>query len=177
MAATLPTDPAMLPVSYRSNDERPQNMMNEARANNLQSHVSDFFQQISVAGSPEDVMEAAAVPMRNRMFARNEQNKQAELIKTPSCLLPKLTRMARLQARCKTPYRAINKKDAGQQCQQTPLAGRLSSLRLDQDLPEYENVDNAVTEVLNRYETRMGVCVSPFSKDFLLERIYSLISL
>lgn len=158
MAATLPTDPTMLmPTTnnnYRSQDERPQNIMNEARANNLQSHVSDFFQQISVAGSPEDVMEAAAVPLRNRLFARNEP----ELIKTPSCL-PKLTRMARLHARCKTPYR-VNKCDSTKRketssssstsCQQTPLAGRLSSLTLDQDLPNYENVDNAVTEVLNR---------------------------
>ncbi|XP_076386966.1 protostome-specific GEF isoform X1 [Megachile rotundata] len=154
-ALTLPTDPALFMKSkttnFQSENELPQNIVNEARAN-LQSHVSDFFQQISMATSPEDVMESDSVPLsNNRLYSRNAEPK-------PNCAkisyLPKLARITKIHARCKTPYH-------GKSCttaspfkahghDQTPLAGKLSNLAIDQDLPKFENMDNTVTEVLNR---------------------------
>ncbi|KAL0124761.1 hypothetical protein PUN28_006547 [Cardiocondyla obscurior] len=158
-ALTLPTDPTLFmnnraAKSFQSDSELPQNMVNEARAN-LQSHVSDFFQQISMATSPEDVMEAGTMPLtipKGKVYAQNVEQK-TRMVRTP--YLPKLARITKIHARCRTPYhtklaQAISpfKSKAGQG--QTPLVGKLSSLALDQDLPKYENMDNTVTEVLHR---------------------------
>ncbi|XP_011302252.1 uncharacterized protein PsGEF [Fopius arisanus] len=140
--STLPTDPAILPVAYQksfNNNELPQNVMNEARAN-LQSHVSDFFQQISVAGSPEDVMEANKVPFitKSRLFSRNSE----------STCHPKLAKITKLHTRLKTPYHTKGKSPFA--VKETPLAGKLAHLKLDQD--KFENMDNTVTEVLTNQE-------------------------
>lgn len=131
--------------------------MNEALANNLQSHVSDFFQQISMATSPEDVMESESLPFGGhgcrRRYAQREDRH------TP--FLPKLARLSKLNARNKTPFYAkpmerrsgCQEKDVkeSREVRQTPLAGQLLSLKLDQDARLYENMDNTVTEVLNRF--------------------------
>ncbi|XP_066594819.1 uncharacterized protein PsGEF [Prorops nasuta] len=144
-ALTLPTDPSLfLKRPFRAcNNELPQNIVNEARAN-LQSHVSDFFKQISMATSPEDVMEAGSVP----------------LAKCRTSYFPKLAKIAKIK---KTPYpKTHDQRDpltfdspfsyptSKLSIQQTPLAGKLSNLILDHDLPKFENMDNTVTEVLNR---------------------------
>ncbi|XP_034194309.1 protostome-specific GEF [Osmia lignaria lignaria] len=156
---TLPTDPTLFMKSkvkkFQSDNELPQNIVNEARAN-LQSHVSDFFQQISMATSPEDVMEAETVPLsKNRLYSQNVELKS----KFPDCTrisyLPKLARISKIHARCKTPYHGKNAATAASSMKtnghdQTPLAGKLSNLAIDQDLPKFENMDNTVTEVLNR---------------------------
>ncbi|RLU21919.1 hypothetical protein DMN91_006298 [Ooceraea biroi] len=156
-ALTLPTDPALFMNSraknFQSDNELPQNVVNEARAN-LQSHVSDFFQQISMATSPEDVMEAGSMPLgaKTKNYPQNSEPK-TRMVKTP--YLPKLAKITKIHARCKTPYhtklaQAISPfKPKGAQGQ-TPLVGKLSSLTIDQDLPKYENMDNTVTEVLHR---------------------------
>lgn len=157
-ALTLPTDPALFmktrTKSFQTDNELPQNIVNEARAN-LQSHVSDFFQQISMATSPEDVMESDAVPLaKNGLYATNGEPKTKFADCAKLTYLPKLARITKIHARCKTPYRAktgpaatpYKPKNHGQ----TPLAGKLSTLVIDQDLPKFENMDNTVTEVLNR---------------------------
>jgi len=156
-ALTLPTDPALFMNSraknFQSENELPQNVVNEARAN-LQSHVSDFFQQISMATSPEDVMEAGSMPLgsKNKVYSQNTEQK-ARLVRTP--YLPKLAKITKLHARCRTPYhtklaQAISPFKPKATQGQTPLAGKLSNLTIDRDLSEYENMDNTVTEVLHR---------------------------
>ncbi|XP_076228035.1 protostome-specific GEF isoform X1 [Nomia melanderi] len=157
-ALTLPTDPALFMKSraknFQSDNELPQNIVNEARAN-LQSHVSDFFQQISMATSPEDVMESDSVPLaKNRLYSPSGEAKPKLPGSVKTAYLPKLARITKIHARCKTPYHTKNAaavspfkaKSHGQ----TPLAGKLSHLAIDQDLPKFENMDNTVTEVLNR---------------------------
>ncbi|XP_067215938.1 uncharacterized protein PsGEF isoform X2 [Linepithema humile] len=156
-ALTLPTDPALFmnnrTKNFQSENELPQNVVNEARAN-LQSHVSDFFQQISMATSPEDVMEAGSMPLgpKTKVYSQNNEQK-TRLVRTP--YLPKLAKITKLHARCRTPYhtklvQAISPFKPKATQGQTPLAGKLSNLTIDQDLPEYENMDNTVTEVLHR---------------------------
>ncbi|KAK2579579.1 hypothetical protein KPH14_010874 [Odynerus spinipes] len=167
-ALTLPTDPTLFfksrSKSFRSNNELPQNIVNEARAN-LQSHVSDFFQQISMATSPEDVMEADSVPLsKSQIYLQNcdfrmdlDESKKAQY-------QPKLARVLKLHARCRTPYytkvahrQSVSPLKQGKNHRQTPLAGKLSNLAIDQDLPKFENMDNTVTEVLSREnETNFG---------------------
>lgn len=155
-ALTLPTDPALFMNSrarnFQSDNELPQNVVNEARAN-LQSHVSDFFQQISMATSPEDVMEADSMPLgKTKICSQSVEQKTTRHVRTP--YLPKLAKITKIHARCKTPYHTklaqaispFKQKTQGQ----TPLVGKLSSLTIDQDLPKYENMDNTVTEVLHR---------------------------
>ncbi|XP_015431493.1 PREDICTED: uncharacterized protein LOC107187831 [Dufourea novaeangliae] len=160
-ALTLPTDPTLFMKSraknFQSDNELPQNIVNEARAN-LQSHVSDFFQQISMATSPEDVMQSDSVPLakNNRLCSPNGDGKGKFANCAKMTYLPKLARITKIHARCKTPYHTKNAtgpapssfkaKSHGQ----TPLAGKLSNLAIDQDLPKFENMDNTVTEVLNR---------------------------
>ncbi|KAL2738015.1 uncharacterized protein V1478_002101 [Vespula squamosa] len=164
-ALTLPTDPTLFLKSrsknFQSNNELPQNMVNEARAN-LQSHVSDFFHQISMATSPEDVMEAESVPLdKSRMYPEKndirlklEESKKAQF-------QSKLAKVTKIHARSRTPYykKVVQAVSPLKQClqQRTPLAGKLSNLALDQDLSKFENMDNTVTEVLNREnETNFG---------------------
>lgn len=156
-ALTLPTDPALFMKSrannFQSDNELPQNIVNEARAN-LQSHVSDFFQQISMATSPEDVMQSDSVPLakNNRLYSPGGEAKAKLPSSVKTAYLPKLARITKIHARCKTPYHTksavspFKAKSHGQ----TPLAGKLSHLAIDQDLPKFENMDNTVTEVLNR---------------------------
>ncbi|XP_031778975.1 uncharacterized protein LOC100680007 isoform X2 [Nasonia vitripennis] len=136
-------------LSSSSSLTLPQNILNEARANNLQSHVTDFFQQISMATSPEDVMESESLPFASRRYAlAKEQHRH-----TPC--LPKLARVGKLNARNKTPYHTklqmgIREMELDE-VRQSPLAGKLLGLKLlDRDRPMYENTDNTVTEVLNR---------------------------
>lgn len=143
--STLPTDPALFmraraKKNFQSDNELPQNIVNEARAN-LQSHVSDFFQQISMATSPEDVMEAESVPLSSSRPLCPPRVK-GEGAKMPC--LPKLAKITRIHSRCRTPYHGAKGKG------HTPLLGKMSSLAIDQDLPKFENMDNTVTEVLNR---------------------------
>ncbi|XP_058791920.1 uncharacterized protein LOC131664652 [Phymastichus coffea] len=152
---TLPADPQVFKKTYLSNSELPQNLVNEARANNLQSHVSDFFQQIAMATSPEDVMQSDSLSNRRRYASAREHGSHA------SCL-PRLARITKLNARNKTPYRTITigderrRRSGGDDIRQTPIAGKLLSLKLDQ--PMYENTDNTVTEVLNSEQaTSAGV--------------------
>lgn len=153
---TLPTDPqAFKKICLGNNgtsNELPQNLVNETRSSNYQSHVSDFIKQIAVATSPEDVMEFDSLPNRRRYAsARDNYNH------TPC--LPRLARITKLNARNKTPYHTKLDLSTGEktrkrrseettEIRQTPLAGKLHSLKLDQ--PMYENTDNTVTEVLNR---------------------------
>ncbi|XP_043254645.1 uncharacterized protein LOC122398629 [Colletes gigas] len=157
-ALTLPTDPALFmktrTKSFQSDSELPQNVVNEARAN-LQSHVSDFFQQISMATSPEDVMESDSVPLaKNGLYVTNGESKPKFADCAKLTYLPKLARITKIHARCKTPYHTktgqvgtpFKAKNHGQ----TPLTGKLSTLAIDQDLPKFENMDNTVTEVLSR---------------------------
>lgn len=158
-ALTLPTDPTLFmngrgARNFQSDNELPQNVVNEARAN-LQSHVSDFFQQISMATSPEDVMEVGTMPMGKTKTYRNapnveEQKATARSTRTP--YLPKLARITKIHARCRTPYhtKLVQAISPFVPKTQTPLVGKLSSLTIDQDLPKYENMDNTVTEVLHR---------------------------
>lgn len=158
-ALTLPTDPALFmktrTKNFQSENELPQNIVNEARAN-LQSHVSDFFQQISMATSPEDVMEADSVPHSNsRLYSPNGGSKAKFADSAKCAYLPKLARITKIHARCKTPYHTKTGLAAASPFKakshgQTPLAGKLSNLAIDQDLPKFENMDNTVTEVLNR---------------------------
>lgn len=156
-ALTLPTDPMLFTnnrtKNFQSENELPQNVVNEARAN-LQSHVSDFFQQISMATSPEDVMEAGSMPLgpKTKVYSQNSEQK-TRLVRTP--YLPKLAKITKLHARCRTPYhtklaQAISPFKLKASQGQTPLAGKLSNLTIEQDLPKYENMDNTVTEVLHR---------------------------
>ncbi|XP_025073110.1 uncharacterized protein LOC105423144 [Pogonomyrmex barbatus] len=157
-ALTLPTDPTLFMNSctknFQSDNELPQNVVNEARAN-LQSHVSDFFQQISMATSPEDVMEAGSMPLGEKTKNAYSQNveQKAKIVRTP--YLPKLAKITKIHARCRTPYhtklaQAISPFKPKIAQGHTPLVGKLSSLTIDQDLPKYENMDNTVTEVLHR---------------------------
>ncbi|CAL1677028.1 unnamed protein product [Lasius platythorax] len=156
-ALTLPTDPTLFMNSraknFQSDSELPQNVVNEARAN-LQSHVSDFFQQISMATSPEDVMETGSMPLgtKTKVYSQNGEQK-LRTVKTP--YLPKLAKITKIHARCRTPYhtklaQAISPFKPKATQGQTPLVGKLSSLTIDQDLSKYENMDNTVTEVLHR---------------------------
>ncbi|KAI4488023.1 hypothetical protein M0804_004871 [Polistes exclamans] len=166
-ALTLPTDPTLFLKSRsnkrsfginQSNTELPQNVVNEARVN-LQSHVSDFFHQISMATSPEDVMEVESVPLdKSRTYTQNNnfRMKLGESNRKKGHFQSKLSKITKINARNRTPY---YKKvvEAGSPLKQTPLAGKLSNLALDQDLPKFENMDNTVTEVLNREkETNFG---------------------
>ncbi|KYN06675.1 hypothetical protein ALC62_02333 [Cyphomyrmex costatus] len=162
-ALTLPTDPTLFmnnrAKNFQSDNELPQNVVNEARAN-LQSHVSDFFQQISMATSPEDVMEAGSMPLgtKTKVYSQNVEQK-TRLVRTP--YLPKLAKITKIHARCRTPYhtklaQAISPFKTKVTQGQTPLAGKLSSLTIDQDLPKYENMDNTVTEVLHREQENFG---------------------
>lgn len=150
--STLPSEPALqgLPVH--------QNL-----PGNLQSHVSDFFQQISMATSPEDVMESESLPFASRR-RRYPVTGPAEHQHTPH--LPKLARITKLQARNKTPYHtkvmaegerrrrrrsresettSTGTTDATaaeeEVARQTPLAGKLSKLELDGGKALYENMD------------------------------------
>ncbi|XP_044595390.1 uncharacterized protein LOC123272572 isoform X3 [Cotesia glomerata] len=163
VALTLPTDPTSLPHTYsktfhhvNNNNELPQNVMNEARAN-LQSHVSDFFQQISVAGSPEDVMEAGSVPLsRSRLFFRNiDRMKSSSSPEGKSLCYPKLAKISKLHARCRTPYHT---KAPQFKLRETPLAKELASLKIDQDIPKFENMDNTITEILNKQQQETNLC-------------------
>ncbi|CAK9810456.1 hypothetical protein ANTPLA_LOCUS6595 [Anthophora plagiata] len=160
-ALTLPTDPALFmktrTKNFQSDNELPQNIVNEARAN-LQSHVSDFFQQISMATSPEDVMEVESVPLaNNKLYSQNTETKPKFADSTKMITyLPKLARITKIHARCKpshhgkAPTSATTSSFKSKSHGQTPLAGKLSNLAIDQDLPKFENMDNTVTEVLNR---------------------------
>ncbi|XP_033227024.1 uncharacterized protein LOC117179394 [Belonocnema kinseyi] len=158
-ALTLPEDPPS-PMrtstrNFSSGNELPQNIVNAARANR-QSHVSDFFQKIAMAASPEDIMEADSVPLtKRRIFSQNYENTKSissEFAKV-SCI-PKLARITKLHSRCRTPYHTKTSQRKSpfkiKGSQQTPLAGKLSDLKLDQDLLKFENVDNTITEVINR---------------------------
>lgn len=161
-ALTLPTDPALFmkkarAKNFQSDNELPQNIVNEARAN-LQSHVSDFFQQISMATSPEDVMEAESVPfsVARPLYPPRRVNeeegrgaKAGEGTKMPY-YLPKLAKITRIHSKCRTPYHGKASSAASKGKGHTPLLGKLSNLAIDQDLPKFENMDNTVTEVLNR---------------------------
>ncbi|XP_034949072.1 uncharacterized protein PsGEF [Chelonus insularis] len=157
-ALTLPTDPTSLPRTYPkvfqhvNNTELPQNVMNEARVN-FQSHISDFFQQISVAGSPEDVMEAGSVSLRKPNLFHKYQQDAVQLasneLKIPS--YSKFTRTHKLSTRSKTPYHTKAPKSPST-IKETPLVGSLAELRIDQDIPKFENMDNTVTEVLSRQQ-------------------------
>lgn len=143
------------PPHYHPNSMVPQNL-----AGNLQSHVTDFFQQISMATSPEDVMESESLPFASRRrrypVTQTEQH-------TPH--LPKLARITKLQARNKTPYHtkvmaegerrrrktrsggsSSGESKATEEVRQTPLSGKLSSLTLDleSDKPLYENMDTSI---------------------------------
>lgn len=155
VAATLPADPNFLAANVATNSELPQNLMNEAGAN-LQSHVSDFFQQISHAASPEDMMEAdPVVPLcKSRVYSQNCDIRKAkfsvDFCRTPN--IPKLAKIAKLHNRCRTPYHSKApgpKSKEPQTVGQTPLINRLTHLKLDHDLARFENVDNTVTEVLH----------------------------
>ena len=160
-ASTLPEDQTSplrtstrnFPTSFPN--ELPQNIVNEARSNR-QSHVSDFFQKIALAASPEDIMEADSVPLsKRRFFCQNYEN--AKPISSDfariSCI-PKLARITKLHSRCRTPYHTKNSQGKSpfknKESLHTPLAGKLSHLKLEQDFPKFENVDNTVTEVINR---------------------------
>ncbi|XP_015179195.1 PREDICTED: uncharacterized protein LOC107067842 isoform X2 [Polistes dominula] len=166
-ALTLPTDPTLFLKNRsnkrsfaidQSNTELPQNMVNEARVN-LQSHVSDFFHQISMATSPEDVMEVESVPLdKSRTYTQNNnfRIKLEEANRKKGHFQSKLSKISKINPRNRTPY---YKKvvEVASPLKQTPLAGKLSNLVLDQDLPKFENMDNTVTEVLNREkETNFG---------------------
>lgn len=171
-ALTLATDsPSPLRTSSRnfpSSNELPQNIVNEARANR-QSHVSDFFQKIAIAASPEDIMEADSVPLcKRRIFSQNCESTKtvcSEFARV-SCI-PKLARITKLHSRCRTPYHTKNSQGKSpfkiKESIHTPLAGKLSDLKLDQDLPKFENVDNTVTEVMNRYFILLLSSFSGFS--------------
>lgn len=158
-ALTLPKDPPSLmrtsTGNFSSSNELPQNIVNAARANR-QSHVSDFFQKIAMAASPEDIMEADSVPLsKRRIFSQNYENTKSissEFAKV-SCI-PKLARITKLHSRCRTPHHTKTSQRKSpfklKGSQQTPLAGKLSDLKLDQDQLKFENVDNTITEVINR---------------------------
>lgn len=157
-ALTLPTDPALFMNSrarnFPSDSELPQNVVNEARVN-LQSHVSDFFQQISMATSPEDVMEAGSVPLgKTKVYSTAQSGEQQKAAARPARTpyLPKLARITKIHARCRTPYHTKLAQAISPFIPkaQTPLVGKLSSLTIDQDLPKFENMDNTVAEVLHR---------------------------
>ncbi|XP_057325089.1 uncharacterized protein LOC130667491 isoform X2 [Microplitis mediator] len=161
IALTLPTDPTSLSRAYSktfnhvNNNELPQNVMNEARAN-LQSHVSDFFQQISLAGSPEDVMEADSVPLsKSRLFFKNnDRTKSSPNDNCKSIYYPKLTKISKLHTRCKTPYHT---KVPPFKLKETPLAKELADLKINQDIPKFENMNNTVTEIINEQQ-QTNVC-------------------
>lgn len=106
-------------------------------------------------------MEADSVPLaKTRLFAQNceaaRMKLSSEYARTPCH--PKIAKVTKLHTRCKTPYHtkagALAKSPLKcvkrHSLQATPLAGRLADLRIDQDLPNYENMDNTVTEVLKR---------------------------
>ncbi|XP_051159071.1 uncharacterized protein LOC127280218 isoform X2 [Leptopilina boulardi] len=147
--------------NFPSSNELPQNIVNEARANR-QSHVSDFFQKIAIAASPEDIMEADSVPLcKRRIFTQNCDSKTTTIsseFARVSCI-PKLARITKLHSRCRTPYHTKNIQNKSpfkiiKESIHTPLAGKLSDLKLDQDLPKFENVNNTVTEIMNREQKR-----------------------
>ncbi|XP_011503429.1 PREDICTED: uncharacterized protein LOC105366627 [Ceratosolen solmsi marchali] len=141
LGQTLPTDPQALLLIGAT--ELPRSLIGDARTAKLQSHVSDFFHQISLATSPEDVMESEALPLTHGYSRRS----------TNACL-SKLTRFAKLQARCKTPHnvkaKSLEAVGAGVPFGQTPLAGKLLDLRLDQNSPKCHGMDNHVAETLDR---------------------------
>ncbi|KAF7997743.1 hypothetical protein HCN44_009141 [Aphidius gifuensis] len=148
--STLPSDPTILSINYHkkfhsnnninshnNNNDIPQNIINETRIN-LQSHVSDFFQQISVAGSPEDVMEAGSVPF---VKSRNYEN----------IYHSKFTKISKLHSRNKTPYNNINKikyNNISYDIKETPLSRNLANLKINQD-KKYENINNTIQQETN----------------------------
>ncbi|XP_046416485.1 uncharacterized protein LOC124177759 isoform X1 [Neodiprion fabricii] len=174
VAMTLPANPSLLAAAgttLRTNAELPQNLMNEARVN-LQSHVSDFFQQIAVAASPEDMMEAdPVVPLtKSRIYSQNCEIRRVKLsgdfCRTPH--VPKLAKITKLHNRCRTPYhtkapgtsRSPFKSKDPSTVGQTPLVVRLNHLNLHQDLAvKFENVDNTVTEVLHKEQEASSAVV------------------
>ena len=146
---TLPTDPQALLIGSCFPTELPQNLLNETRTTKLQSHVSYFFHQISMATSPEDVMESESLTFeKSRRYACKDNRH------TP--YLPKLARITKLNARSKTPYHTKPKDDRREHGgvdsdgKHLSLACKLLKMRLDHDKPKYENSDNTVNEVLNR---------------------------
>lgn len=189
VAMTLPANPTLLPskgTNLRTNGELPQNLINEARVN-LQSHVSDFFQQIAVAASPEDMMEAdPVVPLtKSRIYSQNCDIRRAAKFSADFCRtphLPKLAKITKLHSRCRTPYhtkapgpnRSEFKVKELLSVEQTPLITRLTHLKLDQDLARIENVDNTVTEVLHKeqegHATVAGKSVAEILASDALER-------
>ena len=95
-------------------------------------------------------MESESLPFASRRYALKEERH------TP--YLPKLARITKLHARNKTPYHtklaekrmSVDGGEKGGEVRQTPLVGKLFGLKLGQNTPMYENVDNTATEVLNR---------------------------
>ncbi|KAK0179867.1 hypothetical protein PV327_005578 [Microctonus hyperodae] len=159
-ALTLPTDPSSLPRPYpktfhhANSNELPQNIMNDARVN-LQSHVSDFFQQISVAGSPEDVMEADSVPLdKSKLFFRNSNKSRATTTNDSRISSrSRLAKVTKLHARCKTPYHTKAPQARSPfKIRETPLAGKLSHLSIDHDALKFENMNNTVTEIITEQQ-------------------------
>lgn len=99
-------------------------------------------------------METGSMPLetKTKVYSQNVEQKLRS-VKTP--YLPKLAKITKIHARCRTPYhtklaQAISPFKSKTAQGQTPLVGKLSSLTIDQDLSKYENMDNTVKEVLHR---------------------------
>uniref|UniRef100_A0ABD2XP54 Uncharacterized protein n=1 Tax=Trichogramma kaykai TaxID=54128 RepID=A0ABD2XP54_9HYME len=110
MTTTLPVDPQTLLIGSCF-PSRHQQQQQQQPTMTLQSHVSDFFHQISMATSPEDVMEFEPLRLdrnglaaRTTRFAARDQQRR-----TPR--LPKHARSARLSSRTDTPYHLVSARD------------------------------------------------------------------
>ncbi|XP_023245428.1 uncharacterized protein LOC106636519 [Copidosoma floridanum] len=152
-SVTLPTDPQTMLPPRGCGGASGAIFPAQQQPNKFQSHVSDFFQQISMATSPEDIIEFESLPFahNSRRYAlRNEERRRHC---TP-CLPPKLARITRLHARIKTPHHSAT---GAERCvdgeledaRQTPLAGKLLSLKLDAN-PAEEN-DTALPGTVSEY--------------------------
>lgn len=93
-------------------------------------------------------MEADSVPFSKcTIYQRSCNLKSSE--PSRAAYFPKLARITRLNARSKTPYCTKERSPQLKECH-TPLIGKLTHLKLDQDQPKFENMNNTVTEVLKR---------------------------
>ncbi|CAB0039277.1 unnamed protein product [Trichogramma brassicae] len=157
MTTTLPVDPQTLLIGSCFPSHHSQQPMT------LQSHVSDFFHQISMATSPEDVMEFDSLRFdRNRLAARttrfasshnhnhhyNQHSSTSKLLHTPH--LPKHARSAKLSSRTDTPYHVhARDEDSERRKQQMPLPlihHRNDEMRMEQDEEEEERIYEEIQE-------------------------------
>ena len=151
-SSTLPSGPTglHLPGYLPTSSDLPPEIVNETREN-LKSHVSDFFHQISLAVSPEDVMEADRLPGYHP-HSRKSFVPVTDILRRRSNCLSKVAKVKKIQNRMSTPYhtRIPSVRKSTEEIRQTPLAGQLLSLKLDHVRNKSNDDENLVAPVSKR---------------------------